>query len=174
MDHRGTPQTPGLVATMLTEEQHAAIVGGAGGDASGGGDGGDGEGDGDAGVCGVCYLISDADAAEVLDALDFREKGGYTRELIDVTPSDKSLPPVRALLYTATPDNPNFDPGAVMNMAAAAELIACTVGPSGPNCDYLLALATFLEEQGERDAHVEYLSGAVRRHLAEAARAKKE
>ena len=128
-----------------------------------------GEGNGCAaheeGVCGVCYRISDEHAAEVLDALDFREKGGYTRELVDVTPSDKSRAPVRALLYTATPDNPNFNPSAVTDLSSSAFTIAHTEGPSGPNVDYLFALANFLEEQGERDLHVEQLTKAVKRIL---------
>lgn len=156
MDHRGTPGRPGLVATMITDAQHTAML-----DLPPGEDG-----EWATGVCGVCYRISDEHAAEVLDALDFREKGGYMRALVDVTPSDKARATVRALLYTATPENPNFDSSAVKDMAAAAQVIAHTTGPSGPNSDYLFALAQFLEEQGERDAHVERLAEAVERIIA--------
>jgi cation transport regulator ChaC len=155
MDHRGTPGQPGLVATMITEEQHALMLPEGGAWAAG-----------DDGVCGVCYRIPEEHAAEVLDALDFREKGGYVRELVDVTPSDKTRATVRALLYTATPDNPNFFPFAVRDVEAAARIIARTTGPSGPNVDYLYALAQFLQTEGERDAHVEGLTEAVRRILA--------
>jgi cation transport protein ChaC len=154
-DHRGTPEFPGYVATLLTKEQHALIVGEA-------------PSAGVCGVCGVCYLISDADSVAVLDALDFREKGGYSRSLVEVTNiRDSSLPPVTALLYTATPENPHFDPLAVRNPLAAGERIATSVGPSGPNSEYLLALAEFLAEQGERDDHVEALAALVRRRLLE-------
>ena len=60
-DHRGTPQSPGLVATLLSDVQlqalglrdaneHASVT------------------------CGLCYRVGAADAERVLDALDFREK----------------------------------------------------------------------------------------------------
>jgi len=53
-------------------------------------------------TCGVCYLVPPAEASDVLATLDFREKGGYTRELIDVYPRGATNP-VQALLFTLTP-----------------------------------------------------------------------
>ena len=96
--------------------------------------------------------MSDADAAAVLDGLDFREKGGYTRELVDVHAADGS--DVKALLYTGTPENPMFDAAMIADLDAAARTIGTSVGPSGPNREYLLNLARWLEDAGEEDNHV--------------------
>eukprot|EP00618_Florenciella_parvula_P008435 CAMPEP_0119473368 /NCGR_PEP_ID=MMETSP1344-20130328/5056_1 /TAXON_ID=236787 /ORGANISM="Florenciella parvula, Strain CCMP2471" /LENGTH=276 /DNA_ID=CAMNT_0007506473 /DNA_START=61 /DNA_END=892 /DNA_ORIENTATION=- len=94
-DHRGTPKSPGLVATMLSDAQLEAI------------------GLREAGVppsstIGMGYEIATESAEGVLADLDFREKGGYTREVVLVQPLAGGEP-VKALLYSATPDNPNFD-----------------------------------------------------------------
>jgi cation transport regulator ChaC len=51
--------------------------------------------------CGVCYRVGEADVESVLGNLDFREKGGYTRDVVEVTPVEVGRPAVRALLYTA-------------------------------------------------------------------------
>jgi len=92
---------------------------------------------------GVAYLIPDGNAHAVLEALDFREKGGYTRKIAEVHLHDGST--VRALVYSATRSNPNFvehlastDPAA---LDEAAAIIAFAKGPSGPNKEYLLLLA---------------------------------
>lgn len=61
-DHRGTPGAPGLVATLLDDEQLREV---------------DSAHPCDSSSCfGVCYRVAEKDAADVLDALDFREKGG--------------------------------------------------------------------------------------------------
>ena len=93
-DHRGTPTNPGLVATLLTDSECVAL-------------GVRGESDPPSTCVGTCYRVADADIDGVLANLDFREKGGYSRAVVEVAPCDGS-PPVRALLYTATTDNPNF------------------------------------------------------------------
>ena len=111
--------------------------------------------------CGVCYRVGEADVESVLGNLDFREKGGYTRDVVEVTPVEAGRPAVRALLYTANPDNPHFSPPA--SLEATAAVIAEAVGPSGDNAYYLLQLAAFLESVGERDEHVEGLAALVRR-----------
>lgn len=152
-DHRGTPESPGLVATLLTDAQLAEL--GVRSDAE------------PASSCvGVCYRVSEAETEAVLANLDFREKGGYTREIIDVTPSAGG-PPVRALLYSATPANPGFTPVAIRSPQLGAQIISEAVGPSGANIDYLLRLVAWLEEVGERDAHAEELAAKLgpRRHV---------
>ena len=143
-DHRGTPAKPGLVATLLTDQQLEALSLRPPGAPR-------------QSTCGVCYRISPSDAATVLDGLDFREKGGYTRELIDVTPAGGDGPPVRALLYSATPDNPGFAAEAIADLGGAAATIGAAHGPSGANREYLLQLASWLEQVAEQDAHVEEL-----------------
>lgn len=52
--------------------------------------------------------------------------------------------PTRALLYTATTDNPNFYLSPTV--AEMADTIATAVGPSGPNYEYLFYLTEFLEK----------------------------
>ncbi len=54
-------------------------------------------------------------------------------------------------------DTPNFDATAIQDLDAAAATIKDAVGPSGPNRDYLLNLATWLAEVGEEDEHVAQL-----------------
>lgn len=143
-DHRGTPEAPGLVVTLLTDEQlmermaaESALPA-------------------SSSCYGVCYRVSKKDAPMVLANLDFREKGGYTRAVIDVHPLNG--PPVRALLYTANPSNPHFY---LPPAEEAARIIATAVGPSGPNRDYLVGLSNWLATNQLNDAHVEELSQLV-------------
>ncbi len=143
MDHRGTPERPGLVATLLSDAQLEAL--------------GLRDSTRPASVTsGLCYRVGAADAERVLDNLDFREKGGYTREVISVYPASGGES-VRALLYSATPSNPNFTPAMLSDLPAAALRIAGARGPSGNNREYLERLAAWLDEVGERDEHVEAL-----------------
>lgn len=53
--------------------------------------------------------------------------------------------PKRAVLYTATTDNPNFS---LSSLEEAANTIASAVGPSGPNSDYLFSLSEYLQKVG--------------------------
>ena len=48
--------------------------------------------------CGVCYRVGEDDVESVLGNLDFREKGGYTRDVVEVTPVEAGRP------------NPNLTP----------------------------------------------------------------
>ena len=154
-DHRGTPAAPGLVATLLIDAQLEALKLRVPGEPA-------------STCCGVCYRVGEADAEKVLAGLDFREKGGYTRDIVEVTPVEAGRPAVRALLYTANPENPNFTPPAAA-LAETAAVIAGASGPSGDNAEYLLRLAAFLESVGERDEHVEGLAALVRRSQGHAA-----
>ena len=136
-DHRGTPAAPGLVATVVRDEDLVKLAL---------------QDEGYTGSCvGTAYRVADEDARQVLDDLDFREKGGYTREVVRVTHAGGTLD---ALLYRGTVDNPNFDANAIKDLDQAAATIKHAIGPSGPNRDYLRNLATWLREVGEEDAHV--------------------
>lgn len=66
-DHRGTPESPGLVVTLLTDEELAQLS--------------PGEQVGTSSCYGVCYKVGKDDVSAVLDALDFREKGGCACDL---------------------------------------------------------------------------------------------
>ena len=65
-------------------------------------------------------------------------------------------------MYIGTPDNPQFmgpqEPGAL------AELVATSVGPSGPNADYLFMLEQALNELclESEDLHIKDLANRVR------------
>ncbi|CAM9390715.1 unnamed protein product, partial [Hapterophycus canaliculatus] len=131
MDHRGTPACPGLVATLISDSDLETMGKRSADEPS-------------SRTQGVAYLIPDDKADEVLAGLDFREKGGYTRATVDVLPArGDGGSPKTALLYTATPDNPNFSLSSVED---AADTIASAVGPSGPNSEYLFALSEYLEK----------------------------
>ncbi|CAN0393676.1 unnamed protein product [Ascophyllum nodosum] len=184
MDHRGTPQSPGLVATLISDADLEAL-------------GKRSLGDPPSKTRGVAYLIPDNRADAVLAALDFREKGGYTRSVVNVfrsndvstkgdnigqgdmddnaprdgrrvpapdTPVGERGAPTKALLYTATIDNPNFHLSPTAE--EAADVIASAVGPSGPNHEYLFLLSEYLQQIGHPDAELEELSSMVRSRLA--------
>ena len=127
-DHRGTPEAPGRVVTLI--EQAGAIC------------------------HGMAYLIT----PDVFTHLDHREKNGYLRLAIPITfeEGDDS----EGLVYIATPDNTAF-----LGAASEQEIahhIARSVGPSGPNSDYLNHLANALRALGQHDQHV----FEIQRHLA--------
>ncbi|WP_189467841.1 gamma-glutamylcyclotransferase [Litchfieldella qijiaojingensis] len=127
-DHRGTPEAPGRVVTLISEP---------------------------GAICqGMAYRID----AETLRPLDIREKNGYLREIVTLHFTDGSH--AEGLVYIATQDNAAFLGEAPFN--AMAEQIATAHGPSGPNRDYLLNLATSLEGLGAEDRHVFELADRVR------------
>jgi cation transport regulator ChaC len=98
------------------------------------------------------------DTEEVLENLDFREKGGYTRAVVGVELQDGQT--IKALLYTGNTQNPNFvqEPDQV----ALAARIARAHGPSGPNAEYLFELADFLRSVGADDPHIFELERMVK------------
>ena len=100
----------------------------------------------------------------MLSELDFREKGGYSRRVVEVTRLDGSGAKARCLIYSATVENPNFgwgDDGRGFDMQRAAEIISTAHGPSGPNVEYLPRLGAFLREIGRADPHVSTLEAKV-------------
>jgi len=127
-DHRGTPEAPGRVATLIAEE---------------------------GAVChGAAYLVTPEEFAH----LDHREKNGYLRLVVDITFEDGTSE--EGLVYVAPQDNATFLGDAPVE--EIARHIAAASGPSGPNIDYLLQLASALRDMGHHDAHVH----AIEAHLA--------
>jgi cation transport protein ChaC len=119
-DHRGTPDAPGRVVTLV--EQPGARC------------------------KGMAYRVS----PDVFEHLDVREKNGYLRFTTPMTFADGTVE--EGLVYIATEDNAAF-----LGPAPAADIarqIAGSVGPSGPNRDYLLNLAEALRALGDHDSHV--------------------
>mmetsp|Transcript_2569 Transcript_2569/g.7657 ORF Transcript_2569/g.7657 Transcript_2569/m.7657 type:complete len:247 (-) Transcript_2569:136-876(-) len=153
-DHRGTPEKPGLVCTMLPEETVRALD--LPPDATP-----------ELRTRGTCYRVPDDQAAAVLAVLDFREKGGYTRQvarvvLDDVSDNGGASHVIEALVYSATADNPNFSPELASTapeaLAKAAAIIATSTGPSGANTEYLFKLADACPD----DVYLQALSLRVR------------
>jgi glutathione-specific gamma-glutamylcyclotransferase len=134
-DHRGTPGAPGRVVTLLPSHAHERCWG-------------------------SVYRVEPGREAQVLAGLDHREQGGYERHQVEVVHAEGSLDDV--LVYLATPSNPNWLGEAPLEQIA--EQIRTSVGPSGPNLEYLLRLEQALVDMGmgARDEHVEALAALVR------------
>jgi cation transport regulator ChaC len=130
-DHRGVPEAPGRVVTLV--EQAGARC------------------------WGVVYRVAPDDAQAVLRALDQRESGGFERLLLDVCTDEAE--PVRALVYVAGPGNLNYLGPAPA--AEIASQIRRSRGPSGPNLEYLLELRDALQRMGAQDPHVAELADLV-------------
>ncbi|MCJ1478708.1 hypothetical protein MMC13_007391 [Lambiella insularis] len=148
-DHRGTPEAPGRVVTLIErsfweslEDPHAST---------------------EARVWGAAYRIEASKVAEVQDYLDIREVNGYSIQYTPFHPANRALPSIQCLVYIGLPDNPQFlgrqDPQAL------AEHICRSKGPSGENVEYLFMLEQALRELGEGsgDGHVQDLADRARK-----------
>lgn len=105
-------------------------------------------------VWGVCYQVAAEKVRETLEYLDYREKGGYSRSTVDVFEHpDDSTPLLRdVLLYTATTGNQNYlGPAPLSDIATQ---IFHSVGPSGPNMEYLFQLYHTLQKHNIIDFHI--------------------
>jgi len=117
-DHRGVPGAPGRVVTLVPERADLACWG-------------------------MAYLVSSEDEASVLATLDHREKGGYDRVDVELHfDGGHSSSCARGLMYVATEDNPNYLGPAPLD--AIARQVVGSVGPSGPNPEYVTRLAEAL------------------------------
>ena len=132
-DHRGVPEAPGRVVTLIREE--------------------------DAHCDGMAYLV-DADVIEdTFSRLDHREKNGYERHRVRLEFAD-GHDRADGVVYIAPEGNFAYlGPAPVPDIARQ---IHRSKGPSGRNIDYLLDLARALRDQGARDDHVFELENAVR------------
>ncbi len=150
-DHRGEVHFPGLVCTLLSDEEYKDIVEEHGGDVN--------SAQNEESITnGMVYVIPKELVKECLDELDFREKGGYARDVIDVVlaggdnddaegkeekPGNK-VTMIKAMLYRGTPDNPGFSIRALTDEIHAASIMSRARGPSGENSVYLNQLNEFL------------------------------
>ncbi|KAI9098139.1 ChaC-like protein-domain-containing protein [Phlyctochytrium arcticum] len=135
-DHRGTPQAPGRVVTLVPyhewatryvhdDPHHMKEV---------------------ESCWGIAYKIPESEVESVRDHLDHREKDGYQTLHADVYHPDGEkdengldIPIIKdALIYVATGDNESFL--GPVDLKAMAKQIAEAKGPSGWNIDYLLGL----------------------------------
>ncbi|KAF8588518.1 ChaC-like protein [Ramaria rubella] len=131
-DHRGTPENPGRVVTLIHSEDWAAFSGS------------DPFPEGDI-VWGIAYTIDPEYEVEVRNYLDYREKDGYTINFTDVYAvvdgrEQVVVPQVStSFVYVGRNDNPSFVGPEPLD--GLAEHIWYSVGPSGRNKDYLYDLA---------------------------------
>lgn len=127
-DHRGIPEAPGRVVTLVREP--------------------------DAVCWGRAFLVAAGDLADVLGILDHREKGGYERHEIELHfPSGTTA---LGLVWVATESNDNFlGPAPLPDIA---EQVRRSHGPSGANVEYVIELARALAAMEAEDAHVAELA----------------
>lgn len=127
-DHRGLPDAPGRVVTLIQETDALCI--------------------------GAAYRVDEA----VFGHLDRREKNGYHRVAVAMQLARTASPThetATGVTYIASPDNAAFlGPADVDEMVRH---IARSSGPSGTNTDYLLQLAAALDDLGCDDRHVREL-----------------
>lgn len=151
-DHRGTEEHPGRVVTLIHKEEWDAF---SGADAFPQEDT----------VWGIAYTIDPAYEAEVRDYLDYREKDGYTMETLDIhglVDGQEQVIIPNAYCYVGRNDNPSFVGSEPLN--ELAERIYTSVGPSGPNKEYLYRLADAVRElsPSSHDSHLFALEEKVK------------
>mmetsp|Transcript_3704 Transcript_3704/g.8247 ORF Transcript_3704/g.8247 Transcript_3704/m.8247 type:complete len:792 (-) Transcript_3704:176-2551(-) len=157
-DHRGTTEFNGIVCTLLSDEEvwrlhHGEVDNN---------DNGTQSSIEDATIRrerpsmteGLIYTVDVDLVDDCLAELDFREKGGYARDVIEVVEDDTGNT-VKALLYRGTPDNPAFWKRVLMDLPLAAAIISVAMGPSGPNDIYLLHLHKFLAHAAQHSPAAE-------------------
>ena len=130
-DHRGTPEQPGRVVTLWQASSESAV--------------------------GAVYYAA-APGLALLAELDYRERAGYERTLVEVETSSAR---VQAVTWIAPPGNAH-DVGQMALEALAAHVLRSS-GPSGRNDDYVFRLEQALAELGAADAQVSALSALLRR-----------
>ena len=139
-DHRGVPEAPGRVVTLVPQAD---------------------------GYCdGVAFCIDIGLRDAIFKQLDFREKNGYasyelTLHFTDVAGGVEDT--VTGSVYVASADNHAF-----LGQAPLPEMVHQILnshGPSGSNADYLLRLDDALRELGATDPHVSELAEALKAKL---------
>lgn len=99
-------------------------------------------------VYGVAYKIPDEKRQEVVEHLDFREKNGYERRLVQFHSLDSSKPNEtidNIVIYVATKDNESYA-GHMNDLNDIANQIFDAHGPSGSNREYLYRLADAMRQ----------------------------
>ncbi|XP_075984327.1 putative glutathione-specific gamma-glutamylcyclotransferase 2 [Anticarsia gemmatalis] len=139
IDHRGVPEKPGRVVTLVKSDDPDAVV------------------------WGIAYKIRTEDIEQVTKHLDYREKNGYTKKTVTFHPNDTEHKPFSLTLYVATEDNESFA-GSTSVEEIAKQVIQCS-GPSGTNKEYVYNLATAMRQLAPtvKDDHLFALEEAVKK-----------
>jgi cation transport protein ChaC len=126
-DHRGVPDAPGCVVTLLPDPE---------------------------GFCGGCaFRIDPAQSDGILRAIDAREQAGFSRQHLPLLSAPGEEPFAHGITWVAAPHNPHFL--GPLPEPDIAEVIANRSGPSGPNREYAMELVLALRELDIIDTHVE-------------------
>eukprot|EP00559_Dactyliosolen_fragilissimus_P006808 CAMPEP_0184870952 /NCGR_PEP_ID=MMETSP0580-20130426/39340_1 /TAXON_ID=1118495 /ORGANISM="Dactyliosolen fragilissimus" /LENGTH=735 /DNA_ID=CAMNT_0027373351 /DNA_START=173 /DNA_END=2377 /DNA_ORIENTATION=- len=161
-DHRGTIKFPGLVCTLLTDSEvnkitqsqaqlmHEGVEEKISPYKSRNGVISDDEKFNSSTTQGLLYSVPSHLVDQCLQELDFREKGGYARDVIDVK-DDETGEMSKALVYRGTPENPAFCIRSLLDLPLAAAIMSVAIGPSGRNDEYLYNLDEFLTDFGGQD-----------------------
>ncbi|PYH92717.1 cation transporter ChaC [Aspergillus ellipticus CBS 707.79] len=161
-DHRGTPENPGRVLTVIDREFWETLDDPLAHH----------ETSSTATVWGAAYHIPASHANEVRHYLDVREIDGYTDHYTPFHPvltskgsdaTDTPSTPITCMVYIGQPSNPQFlrDP-ALRDQQAVAEVISRGEGQSGKNAEYLFMLEKALEGLGFGNAEM-HVTDLVRR-----------
>ena len=136
-DHRGTPEHPGRVVTLVPVTR---------------------------GQCeGLVYRLPDERIDEILAVLDEREQDGYERTWLPAVSTENGCS-VRALTWVASHGNPSWVGETAIDELAAH--ILTSSGPSGSNQEYLLRLHSALERLDIIDEYIASLVRETRRLAA--------
>jgi len=133
-DHRGTPESPGRVATLIPASEWEALFGHENFPLP------------DI-VWGIAYTIDPKYAHETHEYLEYREKEGYTVHIEDIYCMEDGIERVvvpRAVVYVGRSDNPSFIGSEPLDKLA--QRIWQNIGPSGRNKDYLFGIAKIVRE----------------------------
>ena len=133
VEHRGTPERPGLVLAL--------------------------EETGEASCSGIAFLPDPATAAQTLAGLRARElvTDAYLERVCEVDLMDGRR--VRALTYVMDRDHVQYARG--LTLDEQAQIISRATGGRGPNTDYLRATVAALHDQGIADEELAELERRV-------------
>eukprot|EP00386_Alphamonas_edax_P013069 GDKI01040510.1.p1 GENE.GDKI01040510.1~~GDKI01040510.1.p1 ORF type:complete len:220 (-),score=72.16 GDKI01040510.1:37-696(-) len=133
-DHRGTPESPGRVCSLVpTDDPKAAVHG-------------------------VAYRLNPHTARKALEELLHREKAGYSCFTQTVVCGDGAQH--QAYVFTGNSDNEFWVGGECIEKTA--EVIRHSVGPSGANIAYFRQLLEAMRQRGVVDEHLETIDALIR------------
>jgi cation transport protein ChaC len=133
-DHRGLPEAPGLVVTLV--EAPGETCGGS------------------------AYRIDVGRVDPILAELDAREQAGFERRALPLSSAPGGVAFGEGVAYVGSLSNAHF--AGPLGDRDIAERIQKSRGPSGTNVDYVLRLADALRALDIADPHVEAIARLVR------------
>ncbi|USW54281.1 Putative glutathione-specific gamma-glutamylcyclotransferase, gamma-glutamyl cyclotransferase [Septoria linicola] len=166
-DHRGTPEAPGRVCTLIDRKLWETLS--------------DEHPTAPPRVWGAAYRIPAAKVPEVTEYMNIREINGYSIQYTPfkrpedmsatyqdvhipehLTATDANSKAIKCLVYIGLPDNPQFQ--GFIPQQELAEHIVKSRGPSGENKDYLYELEKALDALSEEsgDEHITDLARRCR------------